>query len=85
MIVCKNCGAIEHGNLTCRECRKHMRSEGRAPAKLLDILDQSNIETIPPVGPEEIRRFLNRLDGNETALAPDCQAAGEGQQKWQVQ
>jgi hypothetical protein len=60
MSSCPDCGAVHYGNLTCRTCRQHMREQG-GPSKLLDILDDMNIATVAPVGPEEIREFVERL------------------------
>jgi hypothetical protein len=60
MNVCPSCGAVEHGNLTCRVCRQNMR-ERSGPLKTLDLLDEMNIATVSPVGPDEIREFLERL------------------------
>ncbi|HZF23985.1 MAG TPA: hypothetical protein VE030_11040 [Burkholderiales bacterium] len=61
--VCPDCGAVSHGNLTCRTCRQHMRQTAGCPADFLDQLDAANIATVAPVGPAAIRAFLKRLEG----------------------
>jgi hypothetical protein len=59
--VCPDCGAVSHGNLTCRTCRQHMREEN-GPSDFLDRLDAANMPTLPPVGVETVREFLQRLE-----------------------
>jgi hypothetical protein len=61
MKTCPFCDAAEYGNLTCRTCRQHMREMDRCPCDLLDLLDAANIATVPPVGAEDIQRFVARL------------------------
>lgn len=59
---CPNCGAVSYGNLSCPTCRQHMRV-AIGPSEFLDRLDEANPPTQPPVGQEEIRAFLKRLEG----------------------
>lgn len=61
-MTCPACGAASCGNLTCRTCRQEMRKT-MPDSKFLDRLDEMNIETVPPVGVEEIQAFIRRLEG----------------------
>lgn len=46
--ICKDCGAVNHGNLTCPTCRQNMRSRGLV-SSLLASLDAAGLATMPPV------------------------------------
>ena len=59
--VCPDCGAVSYGNITCRTCRQYTR-ELSGPSEFLDKLDALNIATQPPLGPEAIRAFLEKLE-----------------------
>lgn len=61
MNVCESCGAVQHGNLTCPECRRVMRAEGSASNELLDILDAAGLPVEPPCGPEALASMLLKL------------------------
>ena len=61
MATCEACGAVEHGNITCRACRQHIRETTPGPHPFLDRLDAANIETIAPAGPEDVLEFMSRF------------------------
>lgn len=65
MNECPDCGAASSGNLTCRTCRQQMRQHMQSigiSSEFLDKLDEANIATIPPLGPEAVLAFQKRLD-----------------------
>ena len=42
-----------------------MRKAMPGPHPLLDVIDAAGIETVAPVGPEEIRQFIERMADHE--------------------
>ena len=59
--VCSSCGAVDFGNLTCRACRAEMRKQ-MPDSKLLQLLDDANVETISVVGADAVRAFVQKLE-----------------------
>ena len=62
--VCEYCGAVNHGNLRCPACRDQIRKECPQLKDLMDRLDTAKGWTFAlPLGPEDLRGFLEKLNG----------------------
>ncbi len=65
MPSCSVCGAVNCGNITCRACRQATREVNQKrgwSVAWLDRLDEIDPELVMPVGAEEVKRFMERLE-----------------------
>lgn len=65
MPTCTECGAANSGNITCKACRQTNRVEYQKhgwPTEWIDRIDEVNPTSGKPLGPEDIKPFINRIN-----------------------